>query len=553
VGSDGHRRLLKNEGVAYTLRFGPPLEFVTPNLADTKQPLLLLVQGEEFRFGDEVSVSYKEMAQRVAGDPTGQAIVFELMMRLFFEHVLGLREGTVGWRRGEVRTKAAKAWASHGVAADMSKPGIYGAIAAAFGAVEAQGRGSLHPHILVWLLHAPHSALLDLLVRDGGALQERLELWMRELLSAIGSVQESAVTEMPRRMQGGVDTAGAQVAPLPFGPKEQRFYMADGARETAAAAECCKDEEAGEQPLYFFAPDAKEGDAWKSATRPSIPLRNRAGEVVDRETWAAEYEEESRGMWARPISRWSSGRCPAYRLGERDRSPPTEATACPDPPGEGALKVLREAIPADEWLRSFCQDARDLVIGCAIHVCSPSCFKYHSKKGSHICRHGFYHVVTLSDEDWNNVRRRRRGKALRGCMAIFRDTRFGMAGRILTFQLHPWECPSNYAALVAMRCNVDVQDMRRVLPPHLWMPDADLEPTAREAEGEAETHGAYPQRVHGCSVGRQDDWGWMQHLGTTDRYTHEVVAFTDWKQIFMDLSAKPRMASGKAAGLVREA
>ena len=54
VGSDGHRRQLRGEGEAYTLRFGPPLQFVTPNLADTKQPLLLIVQGEEFRFDRDV-------------------------------------------------------------------------------------------------------------------------------------------------------------------------------------------------------------------------------------------------------------------------------------------------------------------------------------------------------------------------------------------------------------------------------------------------------------------------------------------------------------------
>ena len=48
IGSDGHRRHLRSEGVAYTLYFGPPLIFVTPNLADAQNPLLLIVQGEEF-------------------------------------------------------------------------------------------------------------------------------------------------------------------------------------------------------------------------------------------------------------------------------------------------------------------------------------------------------------------------------------------------------------------------------------------------------------------------------------------------------------------------
>ena len=43
IGSDGHRKLLQREGVAYTLRYGPALVFATPNLADNKQPLLLIV------------------------------------------------------------------------------------------------------------------------------------------------------------------------------------------------------------------------------------------------------------------------------------------------------------------------------------------------------------------------------------------------------------------------------------------------------------------------------------------------------------------------------
>ena len=103
VGSDGHRRQLRKEGVAYTLRFGPPLVFTTPNIADTKQRLLLIVQGEEFVFDVDTEVTLREATQRVAKDPVGQAIVFELMIRLFFVIVLGVREDLVGWRRGEAR------------------------------------------------------------------------------------------------------------------------------------------------------------------------------------------------------------------------------------------------------------------------------------------------------------------------------------------------------------------------------------------------------------------------------------------------------------------
>ena len=47
LGTDGHRRLCRHEGHAYTILFGPPLEFCTPNLADGKQCLLLVVENEK--------------------------------------------------------------------------------------------------------------------------------------------------------------------------------------------------------------------------------------------------------------------------------------------------------------------------------------------------------------------------------------------------------------------------------------------------------------------------------------------------------------------------
>ena len=113
-----------------------------------------------------------------------------------------------------------------------------------------------------------------------------------------------------------------------------------------------------------------------------------------------------------------------------------------------------------------------------------------------------------------------------------------MAGRIITFQMHPWETSTNYASLVAMRCNVDVQDMRRVLPPRLWMNPSELEPDAKEEDRNTYNHGAYPQRYSGFSVGAQDTWGWMRHLNTTAGREWDLVLFTDWHAIFRDLSGE---------------
>ena len=100
--------------------------------------LLLIVQGEPIDFDADVGNSYREMTERLAADPVGQAIVFELMMQLFFTRVLGIRPEVIGWRRGKVM-KPGTMWQGSGAAADFRNPWLFGPVAAAFGPVEAQG------------------------------------------------------------------------------------------------------------------------------------------------------------------------------------------------------------------------------------------------------------------------------------------------------------------------------------------------------------------------------------------------------------------------------
>ena len=112
-----------------------------------------------------------------------------------------------------------------------------------------------------------------------------------------------------------------------------------------------------------------------------------------------------------------------------------------------------------------------------------------------------------------------------------------MAGRIITFQTHPYECPTNYAALLAMRCNIDVQDLRRVPPPRFWMQSEELEPHVDATD--VARHGPYPQRFAESSLGPRPDWGWMGLLSTTS--DGRVLRFStiDWLSIFQRLSSAP--------------
>ncbi len=65
---------------------------------------------------------------------------------------------------------------------------------------------------------------------------------------------------------------------------------------------------------------------------------------------------------------------------------------------------------------------------------------------------------------WNGKTKRREGKLLRNVISIEIAADAGMRRRLYTFQRHPSEGPTNYVGLVCIRCNLDVQALRRLLP-----------------------------------------------------------------------------------------
>ena len=176
------------------------------------------------------------------------------------------------------------------------------------------------------------------------------------------SVQESAVTELPKHAQGGDDVVDVCVPPLPFGPNERLTLKADGGKETATAAELGLGAGAEESDLYFHCLDCEGDEAWPLAMRAKLPLRNAAGEVVDRAAWDAEYEETNRGLCRKPISAWPSGRFPSYRLGEKVTGTAASRASSSSPPVDDVTDVLRQALSAEEWIVSICNDACGLAL-----------------------------------------------------------------------------------------------------------------------------------------------------------------------------------------------
>ena len=374
LGTDGHRQFCRHEGCAYMETFGPPLIFVTPNVADTQHPLLLIVQGEQIDLGavsaDTASTlpKYRDMLRRVAQDPVGQVVQFEMLMRLFLQHVLNVRPETLDCRRNSVRA-ACREWCSDGVAAASSGSGMVGPVLAFRGEIEAQGRGSLHPHILVWLV-CGHlevlSQLTEVLRTKQQELRQRLKEFMQLAVASFESISHASVQAAPR-------CAGSDVldAPVKITEVARNLFRGDGG----------SDKELLEQ-LKEKTPEQEEYLLWISEEdwrRPKFQVE------------ATTTGKQS--IFATPINQLSVASTPKYRL---------RSLLCDPHVPE---------LDADAWRTAFQQDLHSLMPSLLRHVCTESCYKYSdsTSKTFRICRHGFYHVIHICD----GCRVRRKGKYLR--------------------------------------------------------------------------------------------------------------------------------------------
>ena len=140
--------------------------------------------------------SVQGMNRVVARDPVAMAEFFDLTLRLFLRHVVGVCP--------ELQ--------ADGVASACGVGGVFGPVLAYFGPVETQGRGGLHPHMHVWILHPFRTSMLAKL-RAGEEvpdLANRVEEWNAAVLEHVPTVQFESVEEVGRQV--GVP----DVAPLPY-------------------------------------------------------------------------------------------------------------------------------------------------------------------------------------------------------------------------------------------------------------------------------------------------------------------------------------------------
>lgn len=153
-GSSGYKLCRRNEIRALMKKYSTPALFVTINPADVYHPLLGVMGGKEAE--EWRAMSRHERAVFVARNPGPAAQFFDTMITSFVKHIL--RHGT-------------------------ETGGVFGVSEAYYGMVEAQGRGTLHCHLLIWIKGNPGPQELRDRMANSVDFKDRMFGWIESIIS----------------------------------------------------------------------------------------------------------------------------------------------------------------------------------------------------------------------------------------------------------------------------------------------------------------------------------------------------------------------------------
>jgi hypothetical protein len=180
-GSDESRISIRGKIWGTNLLHNPPSLWVTINPADTQDPIAQVLAGVDIdldHFCNMAGPDSTERATNMASDPYASAKFFHFMIGTILETLFGIT------KRRDGRFDR--------------KEGIFGFVKSYIGVVEAQGRGSLHLHLLLWLGGAPTASELRLALTTS-SFREKVKDYIRETIRAdLDERQTAEVLEMPK-------------------------------------------------------------------------------------------------------------------------------------------------------------------------------------------------------------------------------------------------------------------------------------------------------------------------------------------------------------------
>lgn len=164
-GSDSGRYQLRSQIWSTAVILQPPSLWITINPCDLHDPVVQILAGERIDLDQAsriMSPDKEHHAYNVAQDPYAASKFFHYLIRVILEKLFGITASSTN------------------VTSDV---GVFGRVSGYFGTVESQGRGSLHLHMLLYLMGAPSSAHMTELLQTE-EFQKRIVDFLKANLSA---------------------------------------------------------------------------------------------------------------------------------------------------------------------------------------------------------------------------------------------------------------------------------------------------------------------------------------------------------------------------------
>ncbi|CAF0979608.1 unnamed protein product [Brachionus calyciflorus] len=141
-----HRR---NDIKSYLIKKGLPSFYITINPNDLNSPLVLFLSGKK------ITDNLIKRSIDIANNPITQSLNFDIVIKNFIYYLLGAK--------------------------NPNKIGIFGKLNGYYGMVEAQARGSLHIHFLIWLTDSVNPDEFEKIINDKLKMDELINYISRHV------------------------------------------------------------------------------------------------------------------------------------------------------------------------------------------------------------------------------------------------------------------------------------------------------------------------------------------------------------------------------------
>ena len=148
MGTDESRIKIRSLIWGMCMMKNPPSIWLTINPADTQDPIAQVLSGQDIDLDHFAKLDERPSEAAITSDPYASASFFHFMINAILRELLGIR----GYKRGQ---------------SIQREKGVLGIIEAYTGTVEAQGRGTLHLHMVLWLRGSmPSDKMKELLLTE---------------------------------------------------------------------------------------------------------------------------------------------------------------------------------------------------------------------------------------------------------------------------------------------------------------------------------------------------------------------------------------------------